>query len=464
MGTPLVRRLVLAVVGRFARSGEGGVYRLDLTRAPLEAVTAFALRGSVVNEAVHTAGLLYSARSVVEGVLADAYGPGFAANAVAVVAHVALIAVQRYNRARMVRLADRMLALGHGYRADFRNWAGLDQQALRRHHSGTPARPRPLPWITTTIVALNAAAAAVVEWAGKGDAAVFGWIVQHLPFVAAEVEHGQWWRVLTSAFLHNDVAHLLSNMVVLLAAGLVVERAVGRARMIALYGAALLGGALAGLVFYPPTVGVVGASGGVFGVLGALFWLRRPGAMNGRVARWVWRGVPAVLVALSHGPNVGTASHVGGLVAGMATAALIGRKPRPAPSPSVLARAELDRIIEGSGLNRAERRRARRAIAQAEERYWGKRITDGRTGAHIEPEAERLAEAALQAGIEIDGAELVELAARIVRWRPALDAFTPGGNPATYRIKRAAIENLLARAPPALHDAVLSTWSRPGPR
>jgi hypothetical protein len=67
--------------------------------------------------------------------------------------------------------------------------------------------------------------------------------------------------------------------------------------------------------------------------------------------------------------------------------------------------------------------------------------------------------AAVQAGVEIDGAELVQLAARTVRWRPALDRFTPSGNPAGYRIRTAAIEVLLAGVPSELHDAVLGTWT-----
>jgi membrane associated rhomboid family serine protease len=285
IGSPLVRRLVMSTVGRFSRSGEGTSYRLDLGRAPLEAVTAFALRGSVVNEAVYTAGLLYSARNLVEDVIAGRYGPGFVANAVAALAHAALIALQRYNRARMVRAADRMLALGHGYRADFRNWAGLDRQALQRHHTATPARARPRPWVTATIVAVNAAVAAVVwwAWAERADARLFDWIVQHLPFVAARVEAGQWWRVLSSAFLHDGVAHLLSNMVVLLLAGPALERLLGRARTLTVYGAALLGGALAGLVLLPPTTSVVGASGAVFGVLGAV--LAAQARRHGRARR-----------------------------------------------------------------------------------------------------------------------------------------------------------------------------------
>ena len=296
-GSPLVRKLVMGTVGRLSRSGGGGNYRLGQGRSPSEAVTRFALRGSVFNEVWHILAAFFAARSAIADAVVGQFGPGFVIGAVAVVVNLGLVALQRYNRARMVRAANRFLARGLGYPSVYRNWAGLDQRALRRYHTQATTSPSPLSWVARLIVTLNAATA------------------------------------------------------------------------------------------------------------------------------------------------------------------LVGRVLRPARSPSVLARAELDRIVAGSGLDRRQRRQVRRVIEQAEERYWGKRITDGQTGFHIAREVERLAGAAVQAGIQVDGATLVELAARDVRWHPALDRFTARTNPTGHRIKTAAIANLLARAPPELRDALLGQWT-----
>lgn len=110
-------------------------------------MTKFALRGSVINEAWHVLAAYYSARSAIDDAFAGQFGGGFVVGVVALVVNLALVALQRYNRARTVRTADRLLARGHGFRSDYRNWAGLDQQALRRYHANDTPKPgvRPPP-------------------------------------------------------------------------------------------------------------------------------------------------------------------------------------------------------------------------------------------------------------------------------------------------------------------------------
>src|SRR4051812_18747095 len=80
---------------------------------------------------------------------------------------------------------------------------------------------------------------------------------------------GQWWRLLTSTFLHGGLLHVLFNMWALLNLGLLAEIIFGTEQYLALYLLAGLGGSVASLAWHPSVVGV-GASGAIFGVAGAM--------------------------------------------------------------------------------------------------------------------------------------------------------------------------------------------------
>jgi rhomboid protease GluP len=80
---------------------------------------------------------------------------------------------------------------------------------------------------------------------------------------------GQWWRLLTSVFIHLGLAHFAFNMIVLAQTGRIAERLFGNARFMALYLFAGLTGSLMSLLWHPG-VNSAGASGAIFGVLGGL--------------------------------------------------------------------------------------------------------------------------------------------------------------------------------------------------
>jgi membrane associated rhomboid family serine protease len=82
------------------------------------------------------------------------------------------------------------------------------------------------------------------------------------------VAHGQWWRIVTGGFLHENLLHIGFNMYVLYVLGQMLEPALGRLRFGAIYAVSLLSGSLGALLVSPhsPTVG---ASGAVFGIMGA---------------------------------------------------------------------------------------------------------------------------------------------------------------------------------------------------
>lgn len=159
---------------------------------------------------------------------------------------------------------------------------------------------------------------------------------------APAVERGDFWRLLTSAFDHFGPWHLFANMWMLLILGLGVERAIGSIRYLGMYIASVLAGAAAALLI-TPTALVAGASGGVFGMMGA--W-----AVIAVVYRLKPQGL-LVLIGLNIllsvvVPGISLAGHVGGLVGGALAALVMVVLPH-----KILARADARTrsVIEWTG-------------------------------------------------------------------------------------------------------------------
>jgi membrane associated rhomboid family serine protease len=132
---------------------------------------------------------------------------------------------------------------------------------------------------------------------------------------------GAWWQPLTSAFTHVEVWHLGMNMLVLWFLGPQIEALLGRARFLALYLLSALGGSVAVLWLSGPSVTTVGASGAIWGLLGALLILAwRTGSDVRGVL--VWIGINAAIPLVV--PNISWQAHLGGLVVGaVLTAAMV---------------------------------------------------------------------------------------------------------------------------------------------
>lgn len=177
------------------------------------------------------------------------------------------------------------------------------------------------PYVTWTLIGLTVA---VFLWqfaAGVGQVAEeFGmW-----PFGIAL--YGEWWRLLTAAFLHGSWLHIAFNMYVLFIFGPLLERVLGHARFTVLYVVGALGGSVASYVFSDPRTVSVGASGAIFGLMGAVI-------VAGRRLRWditqvlVLLGINVVIGFLS--PEVDWRAHFGGLVVGALVAAVFVWTPPP---------------------------------------------------------------------------------------------------------------------------------------
>lgn len=130
---------------------------------------------------------------------------------------------------------------------------------------------------------------------------------------------GEWWRLLTAAFLHGSFLHIAFNMYVLFALGPTLERVLGHVRFIVLYVVAALGGSVASYLFSDPRTVSVGASGAIFGLMGALL-------VAGKRMKWDIRQV-LILLAVNVvigfvSPDVDWRAHFGGLVVGALVAAI----------------------------------------------------------------------------------------------------------------------------------------------
>jgi membrane associated rhomboid family serine protease len=135
------------------------------------------------------------------------------------------------------------------------------------------------------------------------------------------VAHGEWWRLVTAAFLHYGPFHLLINMYSLYFAGTLLEQLIGRWRFALLYLASGVAGS-AGAIIWSPNQVTVGASGAIFGILGGLYVLERRGnlATGGQIAGLIVLNL-IFTFALSSFISVG--GHVGGLIGGVAVMMLL---------------------------------------------------------------------------------------------------------------------------------------------
>jgi membrane associated rhomboid family serine protease len=139
------------------------------------------------------------------------------------------------------------------------------------------------------------------------------------------VAYGEYYRLVTAAFLHAGVFHILFNMFALAQIGPVLENALGRARFLALYVLAALGGSTLAYLLAQPNQPSVGASGAIFGLFGAYYVVVR--RLGGETNQIVILLVINLVITFTL-PNIDWRAHVGGLVTGAALAAAFAYAPR----------------------------------------------------------------------------------------------------------------------------------------
>ncbi|MBN1813957.1 MAG: rhomboid family intramembrane serine protease [Anaerolineae bacterium] len=203
------------------------------------------------------------------------------------------------------------------------------------------AASTPRYFVAPTLIGLNVAIFALMALLGVSTfnptgEQLFVWGANYGPATLG----GQWWRLLSSTFIHGGIIHLAFNMQCLWQLGRLTERLYGNWAFLALYVLSGLGGSVASLWWNPNTLSV-GASGAIFGVAGGLVAflylskLPMPRAATRSILSSTMIFVGYNLLYGFSSSGIDNAAHIGGLVTGALMGALLTR---PLPPPEGFSR------------------------------------------------------------------------------------------------------------------------------
>jgi membrane associated rhomboid family serine protease len=195
-----------------------------------------------------------------------------------------------------------------------RNAARPQQPVTQRvRNVGRSTRELPTALVTKTLVGINVGVYLAELVMGSDINGSSGTIFEHGALFGPLVAHGDWWRLITAAFLHYGPIHLFMNMLALWWLGAPVEMALGHWRFLMLYIVAGLAGS-AGALLLSPTAVTVGASGAIFGMLGAGLVLEyeATGQIGGSYLTLIIVNLAFTFAV----PGISIGGHLGGLIAG----------------------------------------------------------------------------------------------------------------------------------------------------
>lgn len=178
------------------------------------------------------------------------------------------------------------------------------------------------PLVTYTLIALNVVMFVLQMASGQLENSLALW--------PPAVADGEYYRLVTSAFMHYGITHILFNMWALYVVGPPLEQLLGRLRFGTLYGLSALGGSVLVFLISPLNSATAGASGAVFGLFGAIFVVSRKLNLD---VKWVIGLIALNVVITFAAPLLGAGAiswqgHLGGLVTGALVAAGFVYAPR----------------------------------------------------------------------------------------------------------------------------------------
>ena len=194
--------------------------------------------------------------------------------------------------------------------------------------------------VTVAIIAICVAIALVELAQGVSLSGANAGIAVDLGLFGPFVAEGQWYRIITSAFVHAGLIHLLFNMLVLWWLGGALERYAGSMRLGAIYLASITWGAAGALLFAPNAL-TVGASGGIYGLMAALLVLERQqgiALLGSGVGVFLLLNLAITFII----PGISIGGHLGGLLGGFLGALALsglgrGHMAYGRPAPAVIA-------------------------------------------------------------------------------------------------------------------------------
>ena len=189
---------------------------------------------------------------------------------------------------------------------------------------------KPEALCTTSLIIINAAVFLILTIFGDTEDGLY--MMQHgAMYTPAIIQRHEYYRLFTCLFLHFGIDHLLNNMVILGALGWNLELEIGKVRFLIIYFVSGIAGNILSLRFDMMTgreVVSAGASGAVFGLMGALLYVVI--ANRGRLGRLSGRGMLImVILSLYFGltsSGVDNTAHIGGLVSGFVMAVILYRR------------------------------------------------------------------------------------------------------------------------------------------
>ena len=232
---------------------------------------------------------------------------------------------------------------------------GHDFAARRQFNRARGAYATYAAYVTWALVAINVAVFVVdMALAGFGSLDLMGFggpLVEAGNINQPAVAAGQWWRIITSAFLHLGLLHLAFNMYALWLFGPVIEQLYGHVEFLLLYLLCAVGGSVLTILLQPDSA-AAGASGAIFGMFGLAFVVsRRRHLILGPQARAIISQVGTLLVlnlfiTFIAADRISWTGHVGGLLVGAALGLLLS--PRHAPTMGGMWRGADGRPIAGA--------------------------------------------------------------------------------------------------------------------
>jgi membrane associated rhomboid family serine protease len=199
------------------------------------------------------------------------------------------------------------------------------------------------PILTYTLIGMNVLAyfGTILSGSSVGGSVGGNSVLSKAALNGPDVADGEVWRIITSGFMHYGTLHLLFNMYMLFILGQLLEPAIGRLRFGLIYLVALVCGSLGVLIVTPDAL-TAGASGAVFGLMGAAIVVMRNRGLN---VMQSGLGITLLLnLAITFTiSNISIGGHIGGLIggaiAGWVLVELPGRLRMPHWAPDALAGA-----------------------------------------------------------------------------------------------------------------------------